>query len=115
MNKSTVHEVTADEGKSKSYFLGSVESDVSEPDASEPEPAWYADLYTNRSHVRFKIDCGTDVTVISEKTFRNMHDRPKLKPANVKLDTFRWTANMQGAVHNSMQRNQQLSPYACML
>ena len=106
MKKSTVHEVTADEDESKSYFLGSVESDVTEPDASEPEPAWYTDLYTNRSHVRFKIDCGADVTVISEKAYRQMRDRPKLKPANVKLDTLGGPLTCKGQFIARVQRNQ---------
>ena len=106
MKKSTVHEVTADEEESKSYFLGSVESDVSEPDAIEPEPAWYTDLYTNRSHVRFKIDCGADVTVISEKTYRSMRDRPKLKQAHVKLDTLGGPLTCKGQFIARVQRNQ---------
>ena len=102
----SLHEVTADEEESKSYFLGSVESDVSEPDASEPEPAWYTDLYTNRSHVRFKIDCGADVTVISEKTYRSMRDRPKLKQAHVKLDTLGGPLTCKGQFIARVQRNQ---------
>ena len=106
MKKSTVDEVTADEEESKSYFLWSVESDVSEPDASEPEPALYTDLYTNRSHVRFKINCCADVTAISEKTYRSMRDRQKLKQAHVKLDTLGGPLTCKGQFNARVQRNQ---------
>lgn len=77
-----VHEITSAVGVEPSeFFLGSVES------KEHDEPPWHTSVEMNGTVVDFKIDCGADVTVISSETYRQLHERPKLKSANVSLDS----------------------------
>jgi hypothetical protein len=43
------------------------------------EPAWYTDTFFNRTIIKFKIDSGADVTVMSESAYSTLKDKPKLR------------------------------------
>ena len=51
------------------------------------ETEWYIDLDVNGDPTNFKIDSGADVTVISQKIYRRMPNRPHLKPSKVVLNS----------------------------
>ena len=61
-------------------FLGTV-------DCTTSNNAWYVTLPVWRNRLRFKIDTGADVTVISEETWRAMSDKPALTPTSVNLNS----------------------------
>ena len=48
----------------KTHFLGAVDSDV---------PPWYADVNIGKNAVRFKIDSGADVSVLSLKEYNRLN------------------------------------------
>ena len=60
------------------YFLGSVF-------VEDTEKAWEVTLDVNNNPVTFKVDCGADITVISEDTYNKMQNKPKLTPSSVKV------------------------------
>ena len=59
-------------------FLGAVDG--------EPTGAWYEPLQLNGHTVRFKIDTGADVSVVSSATWRTL-GKPTLKPTQVQLSS----------------------------
>ena len=63
----------------KEYFLGTVND-------ADVNGAWYEPLHLCGSTVRFKIDTGADVSVMSEATWESLN-RPKLKPTTVVLNS----------------------------
>jgi len=69
------------EEESQSYFLG----EVTEVDDSNK--AWTVQLPVQGMTVAFKIDTGADTSVISEKTYSQITNRPKLRKAVIKLDS----------------------------
>ena len=55
------------------YFLGAVEC----PDS---DPGWFVELDVNGNPVKWKLDSGADVSVMSQETFKKLRERPELKP-----------------------------------
>ena len=62
------------------FFLGSINC----PDEADP---WEITLKLNNTAVKFKIDTGADITVISESTYLAFPSRPQLMPANSTLNS----------------------------
>ncbi|XP_024119315.1 uncharacterized protein LOC112140549 [Oryzias melastigma] len=60
--------------ESSEWFLGSISTDVDSEDEK-----WFADIHVNGTVVRFRIDTGADITVISENTYHNLPKRPSLE------------------------------------
>ena len=60
----------SDSDSEKSYFLNSIEQEISEP--------WNINLNICKSNVSFKIDTGADVTTMSEPTYKLLKKRPPL-------------------------------------
>ena len=75
----SVHEVT--ENNPDSYFLGTV-TDVSKEEDNTP---WEIALKVCGSTINFKIDCGADVTIISEREYNNLSRQPDVRVATVPL------------------------------
>ena len=69
-----------DVANTDSYFLGAVSA--SNVDSVSP---WRTELMVNGMLMNFKIDCGADVSIISDKTFHKLKRRPLLKPSSVEL------------------------------
>lgn len=70
----TVKEITSGRHKVESnstWFLGSVSESANEDE-------WHVKLPMNGISVKFKIDTGADITVISEQTFLNLPSHPQL-------------------------------------
>ena len=59
-------------------FMGSLRADNDMP--------WYEVLQVNNESMKFKLDSGADVSIISENEYQNMRPKPKLKHADVKLN-----------------------------
>ena len=53
-------------------------------------------LHINRNPVQFKIDTGTDISVISVSTYQALPQRPKLKPLNAALSSPSGMLNCEG-------------------
>ena len=62
-------------------FLGVV-------DCTTNNDAWFVTLTVRRNRLRFKIDTGADVTVISEETWLSMRNKPQLQPTTVNLNSI---------------------------
>ena len=45
--------------------------------------AWFITLKVKWTRLRFKIDTGGDVTIITKKTWLAMKDKPRLEPTAV--------------------------------
>ena len=94
----TAYEVESDETKP---FICEVESDKTKPfvesdeskaflsviDCTEKKDAWFVTLKVKRTRLRFKIDTGADVTIITKKTWLAMKDKPRLEPTAVRLNS----------------------------
>ena len=94
----TAYEVESDEtkpylGKAKSYETKPfVESDESKAflsviDCTEKKDAWFVTMKVKRTRLRFKIDTGADVTIITKETWLAMKDKPRLEPTAVRLNS----------------------------
>ena len=78
----SVREVTSSSGGNmEQFFLGAVNSHDSFEDQ------WSVVLHIDRKPVRFKIDTGADISVISVPTYQALPQRPKLKPSSAVLSS----------------------------
>ena len=82
-------------------FVGDIESDRNKPqvetgqstaflrvvDCTEKKDAWFVTLKVKRMRLRFKIDTGAGVTIITKKTWLAMKDKPRLEPTAVRLNS----------------------------
>ena len=73
----SAHAVASDEPRA---FLGVVH-------CADKTDAWFVNLTVKRSKLKFKIDTGADVTVITKQTWLAMTDRPRLERASVRLNS----------------------------
>lgn len=67
--------------------LGSVNVSGVFENTGQPEAAWYQILTLDGGTVKFKLDTGADVSVITENTWRRLTPRPRLKQVKSKLLT----------------------------
>ena len=87
MGPEAEHIFKFDDGEAKKYapvlkkFLGTV-TDVSKEEDNTP---WEIALKVCGSTINFKIDCGANVTVISEREYNNLSRQPELRVATVPL------------------------------
>ena len=54
--------------------------------ADDNDMPWYEVLQVNNESMKFKLDSGADVSIISENEYQNMRPKPKLKHTDVKLN-----------------------------
>ena len=54
--------------------------------ADNNDMPWYEVLQVNNESMKFKLDSGADVSIISENEYQNMRPKPKLKHTDVKLN-----------------------------
>ncbi len=66
------------ESSEEEFFIASVAD-------SSSSKGWYVELPVNGHNVKFKIDSGADVSVVSLETYNNLPDVPRLRPAKHKL------------------------------
>ena len=74
-----VKEVTSADDIGDTFFLDSVDCD------GEDDQAWHTVLHVCGKRVKFKIDTGADITVMSEATYRGLTLKPKLQPSKSTL------------------------------
>ena len=78
----SVREVTSNsEQNNREFFLGAVNS------CDEFEERWSVVLHVNKKPIKFKIDTGADISVMSVSTYEALPQRPKLKPSNAVLSS----------------------------
>ena len=65
-------------------------------DCTTNNDAWFVTLTVRCNRLRFKIDTGADVTVISEETWLAMRDTPELQPTTVILKSVGGHVNACG-------------------
>ena len=65
-------------------------------DCTTTNDAWFVTVTVRRNRLRFKIDTGADVTVISEETWLAMRNKPELQPTTVNLDSVDGQVNACG-------------------
>ena len=70
-------------------FLGVV-------DCTTNNDAWFVTLTVRRNRLRFKIDTGADVTVISGETWLAMRNKSELQPTTVNLNSVGGQVNACG-------------------
>ena len=85
------------ESDGRGPFVGDIESDRPKPQvetgqstaflSTEKKDAWFVTLKVKRMRLRFKIDTGADVTMITKKTWLAMKDKPRLEPTAVRLNS----------------------------
>ena len=68
------HSHAAAEAVNKNYFCGSVVN------VEDDKPAWYVTLDVEGNPVKFKVDSGADVTVVSEAAYKRLQPEPRLSP-----------------------------------
>lgn len=49
------------------------------------EPAWYEDLEVCQKRVRFKLDCGADVSILTQQTYKSLPNPPPLQKTSATL------------------------------
>ena len=78
----SVRELTSNsEGNNREFFLGAVNS------CDEFEEPWSVVLHVNYKPIKFKIDTGADISVMSVSSHEALPQRPKLKSSNVMLSS----------------------------
>jgi transposase InsO family protein len=70
----------AAESAQPTYYFGAVTCE-------DKEPPWTIDLTMCGSTVKFKIDCGADVSIMPDTRFKEMANKPKLQPNWSNLDS----------------------------
>lgn len=101
-NNTPLERHSADEltsGNSQQFYFceeGNVHSD-SQVGNSNLEP-WYVNLLISKRSVKFKIDTGADVTVMSENSYNELSSssRPKLIPPDINLCSANSSMNVLG-------------------
>ena len=77
-----MREVTSNsERNNREFFLEAVNS------CDEFEERWSVVLHVNMKPIKFKIDTGADISVMSVSTYEALPQRPKLKPSNAVLSS----------------------------
>jgi len=66
--------------KKESHFLGTIKH----VNAAADEP-WEITLKINDTPLKFEIDCGADVSVITERQYNELRIRPKMKDVHTTL------------------------------
>ena len=69
------------------FLLNESKALLSVIDCTEKKNAWFVTLKVKRTRLRFKIDTGADVTIITKKTWLAMKDKPRLEPTAVRLNS----------------------------
>lgn len=72
-NVGAVRTKDTDSDEGSEWFLGTVTGEDNNNDK------WFQDLHINGTNVKFRIDTGADITVMSEHTYRCLPRRPVLK------------------------------------
>ena len=72
------------------FFLGAVNS------CDEFEEPWSVLLHVNKKPIKFKIDTGADISVMSVSTYEALPQRPKLKSSNAMLSSPGGMLNCKG-------------------
>ena len=67
-----------DAGQTEEYFIGTVT-------CSDHDDAWFVSLPICGSQVKFKIDTGADISIITQRTFETLARKPTLLPSNALL------------------------------
>ena len=112
-----VHEVDDRDGESddeSDAYLGTMDSEsavLSSISSNSDEP-WIIDLKVGQGFIRFKIDCGADVTVISEDMYLKIGKLPLEKsskrlygPGNVPLKVMgSFTAKLETNASSAVER-----------
>ena len=78
------------EGNNREFFLGAVNS------CDELEELWSVGLHINKNPVKFKIDTGANISVMSVSTYEALPQRPKLKLSNAVLSSPGGMLNCKG-------------------
>ena len=96
MCKTKVHEVQIDQNSDEDSVY--VEEDSFNVDSIivDEAKAWFTNLKINGVEVRFKLDCGADVSIISEKTFEKFKNKQKLSPSKIALTSPGGKLNVKG-------------------
>jgi len=113
--KRKVHEVTQDEDHSERHFeLDSVEVSQAEYSVSDVTvdsviiddncSPWMEDLMFCGSDVTFKIDTGADITVISDKTYSALKDKPPLQASSAMLQSPGGRLTVKGSFTGDIYR-----------
>lgn len=84
------------ESEEGAYFLGAVNGN------SEDDP-WYVNLEMCGTSVKFKIDSGADVTVISSAVWKSLKTRPKLEHTCTTLDSAGGSLKVNGKFQCSVK------------
>ena len=112
-----MHEVDDRDGESddeSDAYLGTIDSEsavLSSISSNSDEP-WIIDLKVGQGFIRFKIDCGADVTVISEDMYLKIGNLPLEKsskrlygPGNVPLKVMgSFTAKLETNASSAVER-----------
>ena len=106
-NTSEVRKNPEDPSGDEKFFLGAVSS------SGEYEEPWIIGLRINNKLIDFKIDTGTDITIITEEMFGSLPSRPKLEPSNVVLSSPGERLNCKGQF--ATQINHKCETYQSMI
>ena len=83
-------------------FMGSLK-------ANNDDTPWYEVLQVNNTKLKFKLDSGADVTIISEHDYENIKPKPKLKQTDLKLNGVSANIDLCGYFDAEIRRSQNMS------
>ena len=92
------HVVREVEASVEAMFLGHIT-------CNNDTTPWTEVIEINGEEVEFKLDSGADVSVLSEDTYRNLRNPPRLQPSKTVLKTYGGVADSIGKFHNITMRN----------
>ena len=84
----SVKEIAAAEDDNDVYFLRTVHCDTDVHCDNDDDQAWHTELKVCGKQVKFKMDAGADVSVMSEITFLHLPRKSKLQLNKSVLDSL---------------------------
>ena len=86
--------------KSDDCFMGAVK----ERNKVDRDAPWYAALSVMNSKIKFKIDTGADVSIISEKQYEQMCTKPKILQSDTDLNSVSGKIELRGYFDANLAR-----------
>ena len=96
---SGLHEIQTDSESDEEFHFNYKPTASCDTVIEENTKPWMITLSIKDTNVKFKLDTGADVSIMNEKTYNNMKNKPKLKDSNLRLTSPGGRLTIKGEFH----------------